>query len=147
MMDLAIVLGKGESQMGVGQENHQRSFKLARGALVALFGWLVVLLAVRFLWLENGVAPFACGATFDPALGWPCLAKFMLVQAFIEERAGWLALALALPVWWRGHRGLATAALWIALFATVFYGATTGVIAALMVLPGWLGVDQQRAAA
>ena len=134
-----IVLGKGECQMGNRQQAQRPHW-----ALAALFGWLVFLLVVRFLWLENGVAPFACGGSFDPALGWPCLAKFLLVQAFIEERAGWVALAFAGVAWWRGSRMAATVALWLALFATVFYGATTGAVAALMVLPGWLGVGRQR---
>lgn len=121
--------------------------QLPRGAFLALFLWLMVLVAVRFLWLESGVAPFACGGTFDPALGWPCLAKFLLVQAFIEERAGWMAVVLAAVALWRRHGGLANAALWGALFATVFYGATTGVIAALAVLPTWLATSRQEARA
>jgi hypothetical protein len=104
-----------------------------------LFVSLVAFLAIRFLWLESGVAPLACGGAWQPELGWPCVAKFLLVQAFIEERTGWVALALAVVAHWRGRRGLALLALWLGLFATVFYSATTGVIAALLALPSWFG--------
>ncbi len=126
-----------------GRQDSSRLAVAEKGGWLFLFVSLTAFLALRFLWLESGIVPFACGATWQPELGWACVAKTLLVQAFIEERAGWVAVALAVVAFRFSWRRVAFGALWLGCFATVFYSATTGVIAVLLALPVWLGWTQR----
>ena len=118
-----------------GMTKKSRWRALARGWFVGAILLGLACLWVRFGWLEAQLAPAACGGTWVPGGGFACAAKFLLVQAFLEERIGWVAVLCAALAQVYGSRRWAVAALALGVAATVFYAATPGVIAALWVLP------------
>ncbi|NMG75104.1 hypothetical protein GPA25_10090 [Aromatoleum diolicum] len=100
--------------------------------------------------LESGVLPSNCGTTFAEGLQGACLAKWLLVQSFMQQRLGWLSLTLGLAAFVLRRSPLAWGG-WISgLAGLVLYNfdyAAVGALLSLVVLvragsQGW-GRQQQ----
>lgn len=115
--------------------------KRGRGAISRLV-WvssivLAAVLLLRYAVLEAGVFPAECAPYFGDGLeGW-CLAKWLLVQAFIHQRVGWVSLALGVAAFVSRRRPLAWGGWLSGLAGLVLYGfdyAAVGAMLSLLVL-------------
>lgn len=92
---------------------------------------------LRYGVLEAGVLPGDCAATFADGLQGLCLAKWLLVQTFMQQRLGWLSLALGLAAFVLRRSPLAWGG-WISgLAGLVLYSfdyAAVGALLSLLVL-------------
>ena len=92
---------------------------------------LAAALAARHALVEPGAMAQAC----DPQ-PWQagCVARSLVVQAFIHQRIAWAALGLGFAALFLRSRGLATAAFAIGLAALVLYSADLAAPAVLLAL-------------
>ncbi|HJV25746.1 MAG TPA: hypothetical protein VJ673_08660 [Aromatoleum sp.] len=99
-------------------------------ALPLVVSALVLAIAVwlRYGLFEAGVFPTSCGISLADGLQGLCLAKWVLLQTFAQERLGWLSLVAGLaafalrvkPVAWAGwFAGVAGLVLYSYNFAAV----------------------------
>jgi len=104
---------------------------LVSSVMIGLVLWL------RYGVLEAGVLRSDCGTTFADGLQGVCLAKWLLVQSFMQQRLGWLSLALGLAAFVLRRRPLAWGG-WISgLAGLVLYSfdyAAVGALLSLLVL-------------
>lgn len=100
---------------------------------------LVILLAVfalRYGLIEAGRLPADCDGARASTLA--CTGKWLLVQSFLHQRLGWLALALALAAFTFESRRTALIAWLTALAGLVLYNYDHAGVAAMMSLLVWV---------
>ena len=96
---------------------------------------LVVVIGVRYGLLENGVLPRDCLAPGSPEI--TCAFKTALVQSFLHQRLGWVALLFGVLAFVTGRRKAAWAGWLAGLAGLVLYSyepAAVGAMLSLLVL-------------
>lgn len=115
---------------------------MRRGGGVVRLVWVsaVVLAAVlllRYAVLEAGAFPADCKPLLADGLEGLCLVKWALVQAFMQQRLGWVSLALGVLAFVSGRRPVAWGGWLSGIAGLVLYSfdyAAVGAMLSLLVL-------------
>lgn len=97
---------------------------------------LLAVFALRYGLIEAGRLPADCDGARASTLA--CTGKWLLVQSFLHQRLGWLALALALAAFTFESRRTALIAWLVALAGLVLYNYDHAGVAAMMSLLVWV---------
>ncbi|WP_407280306.1 hypothetical protein U5817_07940 [Aromatoleum evansii] len=111
------------------------------GGIAGLVGVSAVVLAavllLRYAVLEAGAFPADCKPLFADGPEGLCLVKWALVQAFMQQRLGWVSLALGVVAFASGRRPAAWAGWLSGIAGLVLYSfdyAAVGAMLSLLVL-------------
>lgn len=99
---------------------------------------------VRFSWIEATDVAAHCDAG---AGGGVCTLRAWIIQAFIHERLGWVALAIAVVAYASASRWIAGAALFLACAGLVLYSTQLSTPAALLAALVFANTGQAATAA
>jgi hypothetical protein len=113
---------------------------------VALLCGLSLLLAayVRFNWIESSTVAAPCDAGASSMV---CTLRAWIIQAFVHQRLGWAALALAALAYAVASPWLAGAALFLGASGLVLYSTQLCAPAALLAALVFANVGQPATAA
>jgi hypothetical protein len=113
---------------------------------VGLLCGLSLLLAayVRFAWIESSIVAAPCDAGTNSIV---CTVRTWIIQAFVHERLGWAALALAALAFAVASPWLAGTALFLASSGLVLYSTQLCAPAALLAALVFANVGQPATAA
>lgn len=98
---------------------------------------LGLVLGLRYGALEAGIFPSNCGATLGESVSGVCVAKWLLIQTFMQQRLGWLSLVLGLAAFALNRRPLAWGGWVSGLAGLVLYSfdlSAVGAVLSLIVL-------------
>lgn len=112
-----------------------------RGVVARLAGVSSIVLAavllLRYAVLEAGVLPAECAPRLADGLSGWCLVKWMLVQAFVQQRLGWASLILGVGAFLSRRQPLAWGGWLCGIAGLVLYSfdyAAVGAMLSLLVL-------------